>query len=88
MNTKISEIENKIPYASGLVTTTVLDTKIGEVDNKIPNVSGLVKKIDYNAKILDIDKIYFITSDYDKFTKEILGAKIKTKEISWQIWYF
>ena len=35
MNTKVSEVENKIPNTSSLVTTTVLKTKIGKVDNKI-----------------------------------------------------
>ena len=34
-NTKISEVENKIPNTSNLVTTTVLNTKISEVENKI-----------------------------------------------------
>ena len=35
MNTKISEVENKIPNTSNLVTTNVLNTKISEVENKI-----------------------------------------------------
>ena len=37
LNTKISEVENKIPNTSSLVTTTVLNTKISEVANKILN---------------------------------------------------
>ena len=37
LNTKISEVENKIPDTSSLVTTTVLKTKIREFENKIPN---------------------------------------------------
>ena len=37
LNTKISEVENKIPDISSLVTTTVLNTKISEVENKIPD---------------------------------------------------
>ena len=36
-NTKISEIENKIPNTSNLVTKNVLNTKINEVENRIPN---------------------------------------------------
>ena len=48
LDTKISEVENKIPNVNGLVTTPVLNKKIGEVENKIHNVSGLVKKTDYN----------------------------------------
>ena len=46
-NSKISEIENKIPGISGLATTSALTS----VENKIPDVSNLVKKIDYNTKI-------------------------------------
>ena len=39
LNTKISEVENKILNTSNLVTTTVLNTKISEVDDKIPDNS-------------------------------------------------
>ena len=35
LNTKISEVENKIPNCCGLVTTAVLNTKISEVQKKI-----------------------------------------------------
>ena len=34
LNTKISEVENKIPNTSSLTTTTVLNTKLGEVEKK------------------------------------------------------
>ena len=37
MNTKISEVKNKIPDTRNLVTITVLNTKISEFENKIPN---------------------------------------------------
>ena len=39
-NTKISEIESKIPSVSGLATNSSLTT----VENKIPDVSNLVKR--------------------------------------------
>ena len=39
-NTKVTEIENKIPDVSSLATNTVVTT----VENKIPSVSNLVKK--------------------------------------------
>ena len=68
MNTKISEVENKIPDVSGLVTTTLLNTKIGAVENKIPDVSGLAMTTDYNTKIKDIEVIL-----------DILDAKVKQK---------
>ena len=37
LNTKISEVENKILNTSSLVTTTVVNTKISEIENKIPD---------------------------------------------------
>ena len=77
LDTKIGEVENQIPDTGALVTTTVLDTKIGEVQKKIPDVSGFFKKVDYNMKISDFGKKYLTTSDYNKFAKEILDAKIK-----------
>ena len=63
-----------------MVTTTVLNTKTKEVDNKILGLSGLVKKIDNDAKISEIEGKYFTASDYNKFTGDILNAKIKQKE--------
>ena len=41
----------------------------------------IVKKADYDAKISDIEKHYFTTSDYNKFTNDILDAKIKNKKL-------
>ena len=41
LNTKIDEVERKIPEVSGLATTNILDTTIREVENKIPSVSDL-----------------------------------------------
>ena len=61
------------------MTSTVLNTKIGEIENKIPNASALVKKIDYNTTISNIEKKYFTTPDYNKFTSKILDVKIKEK---------
>ena len=46
-NAKISELENKIPSISGLVTTSALTS----VENKIPSVSSLVKKSAYDTNI-------------------------------------
>ena len=48
MNTKISEVENKIPNTSNLVTTTVLNTKISEVENKIPNHDKCITTPEFN----------------------------------------
>ena len=48
LNTKISEVENKIPDTSNLVTTNVLNTKINEVDSKIPNHDKYITTPDFN----------------------------------------
>ena len=48
---KITELENKIPGISNLVTKTALTA----IENKIPIVSNLVKKTEYNTKITDIE---------------------------------
>ena len=53
------------------MTTPVLNTKTTEVENKTYNFSGLVKKAD-NAKTPDTEQKYLTTSDYDKFTHDIL----------------
>ena len=48
MNTKISEVENKILDTSSLVTTTVLNTKISEVEKKIPDNSNYITIQEFN----------------------------------------
>ena len=48
LNTKISEIENKIPNISNSMTTTVLDTKISETENKIPDNSKYITTQEFN----------------------------------------
>ena len=60
-NTKITEIENRIPDISNLATKTALTT----VENKIPDVSSLVKKTDYNTKITEIEN-KLNNDDHDK----------------------
>ena len=48
LNTKISEVENKIHHTSGLVTATVSDTKISEVENKVPNHDKHITTPEFN----------------------------------------
>ena len=50
-NSKITEIEGKIPDISNLATKTALNT----VENKIPDTSGLVKNSDFNTKVTEIE---------------------------------
>ena len=42
MNTKITEIENKMPNVTGLLSTS--DTNIRKTENKIPGIPGLATK--------------------------------------------
>ena len=48
LNTRISEVDNKIPNTSNLVTTTVLNTKISEVENKIPDSAKYITTPEFN----------------------------------------
>ena len=57
-NSKITEVEGKIPSFSGLATSSALSA----VENKIPDVSSLVKKTNFDAKVTEIEGITGITS--------------------------
>ena len=48
MNTRISEVENKIPNTCNIVTTTVLNTKTNKVENKNPNNSKYIITQEFN----------------------------------------
>ena len=79
-NTKITEIEDKIPDISGLATKTALTI----VENKIPGISGLVKKTDYNTKITDIENKlnnhnhdkYVATSEFHTLAADVFNARL------------
>ena len=81
LNSKITEVEGKIPCITGLATSSALTA----VENKIPNVSNLVKKTDYNKKISEIEgKIsnhnhdkYITTPEFNKLTTENFQARLK-----------
>ena len=64
-----------MPSITGLATTAALNT----VKNNTPNVSALVKKEDHDAEISEVTKKYLTTSDYNKFTNNILDAEITEK---------
>ena len=92
VNTKVNYLENKIPDASTLIQTNQYDTnkksleeKNGEVENRILDASGFVKKNIYDAEISENEKKYFISSDYNQFTVDILDAEIEKEKISQQI---
>ena len=61
-NTKVTEIEGKIPSINDLAT----NSEVTAVGNKITDVNSLVKKTDYNTKISDIEK-KITDHDHDKY---------------------
>ena len=87
INTKINEVENKIPHITNLATTAALTAH----ENTIPNVSNLVKKTDHNTKISEIeyeitiyhdhDK-YITTQEFNKLTSEKLTARLAQANLS------
>ena len=63
-NTKIKNIEGKIPDTTNLVTNITLNAKISEVENKIPSITNLAtSSTALNAKINQVkSKIPNITN--------------------------
>ena len=84
-DSKISELENKIPSISGLATTSALTP----IENEIPNVSTLVKKTDYNTNTRELEKKitdhnhdkYITTPGFNKLTAENFFARLKQTNI-------
>ena len=80
LNTKITEIENKIPSITGLATNSALIAVV----NKIQNVGNLVTKTDYNTQISEIEKKvsdhnhdkYITTSEFNRLTTENFKARL------------
>ena len=46
-DSKITEVEGKIPNISGLVTNSSLTA----IENKIPDITSLITKTDFDAKL-------------------------------------
>ena len=80
-NSKITEIESKMPSITGLPTSSALTA----VENKIPEVSGLVAKTEYDTKISDIEKKitdhnddkYITSPEFNRLTTESFKARLK-----------
>ena len=53
LNTRISEVENKIPTTSSFVTTIVRNTKTGEVENKISGHTKYIASQKFNKLIAE-----------------------------------
>ena len=78
--TKLTELKNNIPDASGLATKSALTA----VENKIPNVSSLVKKTNYDTKISEFEKKltdhnhdkYINTAQFNTLVADIFNARL------------
>ena len=62
-NTKIKDIEDKIPDITNLATNATLNAQINEVKNEIPSINNLVTTASHNIKINDFkNKLPSITN--------------------------
>ena len=77
-NSKITEVEGKIPSISGLATNSALTA----VENKITDASSLAKKTDYDTKFQDIGK-RIISNKTKNLLVENELKKIKTFYLSY-----
>ena len=81
-NTKVTEIEGKIPSISGISISTNL--ALTAVQNKISDVSSLVKRTDYNTKISEIENKgndhnhdkYITTSEFNTMAADVFKARL------------
>ena len=79
-NTKVTEIEGKIPSIIGLATNSALTA----IENKIPDVSSLVKKPGYNTKFSNIEKKitdhahekYITTPEFKTLAAKVFTARL------------
>ena len=67
-NSKITELENKVPGIKNLASKTELTA----VENKVPNVSTLVKKTKYAAEISKIKNDYVTTAALNASHKDLI----------------
>ena len=77
-NSKITEVEGRIPSISGLATSSALTV----VENKIPDIIGLVTKTDFDSELKAIsDKVTKNKSKH--LLVEIELKKLKTLDLSY-----
>ena len=79
-NTKIKDIEDKIPDYINIATNTTLNAKINEVRNKIPSFTNLVAitTLTVENNILDHNK-YITKSTVENFNARLKQANLVTK---------
>ena len=87
-DSKITEVDGKIPNISGLATNSSLTA----VENKIPDISSLITKTDFNAKLKNISdrvtsnksKDMLLDNKLQKL-KTLVGSTVKTEYDEGQI---
>ena len=70
LNTKITEVENKIPNTSNVVTTTGLNTKIIENESKIPEHDKYITTPEFNKVMTEsfaarLKEASLVKTDFD-----------------------
>ena len=79
-NTKITEIENKIPSIARLVNTTVLNKRATQIKNKLLYITNLATKAAQNTKETEVEgKIPDIPTVASKAALNNQPQRLKTK---------
>ena len=91
LNTKISEVENKITDTSGLLTTFILNSKTSDVENKIPNHNQYIVTPKFNKLTAEhfaarLKQVNLVSkTDFDNkltsFNRKIISSKTKYLEV-------
>ena len=68
-NSKISEVEGKIPNVSSLIAKTKFNAKVTEIEGKIPDVTNLITKTDFDAVTLNKFKHLLVENELKKLQK-------------------
>ena len=80
LNAKVSEVGNKLPDGSGLVTASVLNTKTGEIMNKIPDHAKYITTLKFNVFSGTIFDSKLNKRIYQQMVILILVHKLLTKK--------
>ena len=73
-------LKQKVKYLAS-IRSLATNYALTAAENKIPDVNSLVKKTNCDAKISEIENKYITTTDYNKFTKNIVDNNIKSKNL-------
>ena len=87
-NTKIKDIEDKIPDITDLATNTALNAKINEVKNEVPSTTNLATNDSLNTKPNEFkNKLPNITNVATSTALTAAENKIPTVGKKCRLWY-